>query len=225
MRSVRRNPRRPQERFLSERGRRTPRFGIGSALLAGVGLWLLWPAVMGVGTTANRRAGAPEVITVFVEDPQRTVAALELWRQRPGSLLVLQGDPESQAINRRQLGRRGLLANLPSGGMVMLTRGCDTLGQLTTLADYLARLPGRPGQLTVVTGPAHLERSLAIARIVVGSAGWQVEGLSASTGDNRYEAPWRLWRDQARAQLWRLTGWDGSGDGTACRARRLRERG
>jgi uncharacterized SAM-binding protein YcdF (DUF218 family) len=164
------------------------------------------------------------VITVFVEDPQRTVSALELWRARPGSILVLQGRPDSQAINRRQLGQRGLRSD-DTGGVVMLTRGCDTLGQLTTLADYLAKLPKRPGRLTVVTGPAHLDRSLAIARIVIGSAGWEVEGLSAITGDNRPESAWRLWRDQARAQLWRLSGWDGSGDGTACRARKLTERG
>ncbi|MEB3171333.1 MAG: ElyC/SanA/YdcF family protein [Synechococcaceae cyanobacterium] len=201
------------------------RHPLASVLLAAVGLWLLWPTVRGFGSVASRRAGAPEVITVFVEDPQRTVAALELWRERPGSLLVLQGRPDSQAINRRQLSQRGLLSDTPGGGVVMLTRGCDTLGQLTTLAGYLERLPRRPGRLTVVTGPAHLERSLAIARIVAGSAGWEVEGLSAITGDNRPEAAWRLWRDQARAQLWRLTGWDGSGDGTACRARRLTERG
>jgi hypothetical protein len=77
----------------------------------------------------------------------------------------------------------------------------------------------------VVTGPAHLDRSLAIAQIVIGSAGWEVDGLPAITGDNRPEAAWRLWRDQARAQFWRVSGWDGSGDGTACRARALTERG
>lgn len=206
------------------------RHPIATGLLAAAGLWLLWPTVVGVGTgAAARRPGAPEVITVFVEDPQRTVAALDLWRTRPGSLLVLQGRPDSQAVNRRQLGRRGLLSDTTGadspGGVVMLTRGCDTLGQLTTLASYLAKLPQRPGRLTVVTGPAHLDRSLAIAHIVIGSAGWEVEGLPAITGDNRPEAAWRLWRDQARAQFWRLSGWDGSGDGTACRARALTERG
>jgi hypothetical protein len=206
------------------------RHPIATGLLAAAGLWLLWPTVVGVGTgAAARRPGAPEVITVFVEDPQRTVAALDLWRTRPGSLLVLQGRPDSQAVNRRQLGRRGLLSDTTGadspGGVVMLTRGCDTLGQLTTLASYLAKLPQRPGRLTVVTGPAHLDRSLAIAHIVIGSAGWEVEGLPAITGDNRPEGIWRLWRDQARAQFWRLSGWDGSGDGTACRARALTERG
>ena len=201
------------------------RHPIATALLAAAGLWLLWPTVVGVGTgAAARRPGAPEVITVFVEDPQRTVAALELWRARPGSLLVLQGRPDSQAVNRRQLGQRGVRSD-DTGGVVMLTRGCDTLGQLTTLASYLAKLPQRPGRLTVVTGPAHLDRSLAIAQIVIGSAGWEVEGLPAITGDNRPEAAWRLWRDQARAQFWRVSGWDGSGDGTACRARALTERG
>lgn len=206
-------------------------------LLLGLGggcLWLAWPSIIPLLSPlqSGRTASSPppmQVISVFVEDPQRTVAALELWRTRPGSLLVLQGRPDSQAVNRRQLGRRGLLSDTTGadspGGVVMLTRGCDTLGQLTTLADYLAKLPQRPGRLTVVTGPAHLDRSLAIAQIVIGSAGWEVEGLPAITGDNRPEGIWRLWRDQARAQFWRLSGWDGSGDGTACRARALTERG
>ena len=201
------------------------RHPIASALAAAAGLWLLWPNLQGLLTPAvGQRPGAPDVITVFVEDPQRTVAALDLWRQRPGSLLVLQGRPADQAVNQRQLGSRGLRPSDRRDGVVVLTRGCDTLGQLTTLAGYLGTLPRRPGRLTVVTSPAHLERSLAIARIVAGTAGWQVEGLPALTGDNRPESPWRLWRDQARAQLWRVSGWDGS-DGTACRARELTARG
>ncbi len=201
------------------------RHPIPSALATAAGLWLLWPSLQGVLTPAvGQRPGAPDVITVFVEDPQRTVAALDLWRQRPGSLLVLQGRPADQAVNLRQLGNRGLLPKEGREGVVVLTRGCDTLGQLTTLAGYLATLPRRPGRLTVVTSPAHLERSLAIARIVAGTAGWEVEGLPALTGDNRPESPWRLWRDQARAQLWRVSGWDGS-DGSACRARNLTAQG
>ncbi|MEB3255825.1 MAG: ElyC/SanA/YdcF family protein [Synechococcaceae cyanobacterium] len=201
------------------------RHPIPFALAAAAGVWLLWPALQNaLLPPLGRRPGAPDVITVFVEDPQRTVAALDLWRQRPGSLLVLQGRPGSQAVNLRQLGSRGLQSGDRRDGVVVLTRGCDTLGQLTTLAGYLGKLPRRPGRLTVVTSPAHLERSLAIARIVAGSSGWQVEGVPALTGDNRPEAAWRLWRDQARAQLWRISGWDGS-DGTACRARELTERG
>lgn len=194
------------------------RFPIPSLLLLGVGLWLSWPMLM-----ANRGAGAalppdaPEVITTFVEDPMRSVAAYSLWRTRPGALLVLQGSAGSQAINLEAMRARGIRDD-GSGKVVTLTQGCDTMGQLTTLARFLSRQP-KPGRLTVVTSPAHLDRSVAIARIVLGSQGWQVTGMAAATGDNRPEAPWRLWRDQVRGQIWRLTGWDGTGDGSACQVR------
>jgi uncharacterized SAM-binding protein YcdF (DUF218 family) len=194
------------------------RFPIPSALVLGAGLWLAWPMLM-----TNRGAGsaldpdAPEVITTFVEDPMRSVAAYGLWRTRPGALLVLQGSAGSQAINLEALRARGIRDD-GSGKVVTLTQGCDTLGQLTTLARFLSRQP-KPGRLTVVTSPAHLDRSVAIARIVIGSQGWQVTGMAAATGDNRPEAPWRLWRDQLRGQIWRLTGIDGTVDGSACQAR------
>ncbi len=194
------------------------RFPIPSLLLLSLGLWLSWPMLM-----ANRGAGAalapdaPEVITTFVEDPMRSVAAYSLWRTRPGALLVLQGSAGSQAINLEAMQARGIRDD-GSGKVVTLTQGCDTLGQLTALARFLSRQP-KPGRLTVVTSPAHLDRSVAIARIVLGSQGWEVEGMAAATGDNRPESSWRLWRDQARSQLWRFTGWDGTTDGTACQAR------
>lgn len=194
------------------------RFPIPSVLLLGVGLWLSWPLLMaGRGAGAALAPDAPEVITTFVEDPMRSLAAYGLWRTRPGALLVLQGSAGSQAINLEAMRARGIRDD-GSGKVVTLTQGCDTMGQLTTLSRFLARQP-KPGRLTVVTSPAHLDRSLAIARIVIGSQGWQVDGMAAATGDNRPESSWRLWRDQARSQLWRVTGWDGTTDGAACQAR------
>jgi hypothetical protein len=194
------------------------RFPIPSALVLGAGLWLAWPMLVanrGVGSAPD--PDAPEVITTFVEDPMRSVAAYGLWRTRPGALLVLQGSAESQAINLEAMRARGIRDD-GSGKVVTLTQGCDTLGQLTTLARFLSRQP-KPGQLTVVTSPAHLDRSVSIARIVLGSKGWQVAGMAAATGDNRPEAIWRLWRDQLRGQIWRLTGIDGTSDGLACQVR------
>lgn len=195
------------------------RFPFATLLFALGGLWLGLPALQtgSRGPAGIFAPGLPEVITVFVEDPQRTVTAIHLWKDRPGSVLVLQGSAASQTINRQALQDRGV--PIKAGGrVVVLTEGCDTLGQITTLAGFLAREP-KPGRLTLVTSPAHLDRSVAIARIVVGGRGWRVEGVPADTGDNRPESAWRLWRDQARAQIWRLTGWDGTTDGSACRAR------
>ncbi len=194
------------------------RYPIPSVLLLGVGLWLSWPMLMASRVAGAALApGAPQVITTFVEDPMRSVAAYSLWRTRPGALLVLQGSAGSQAINLEAMRARGIRDD-GNGKVVTLTQGCDTLGQLTALARFLSRQP-MPGRLTVVTSPAHLDRSVAIARIVLGSQGWQVDGMAAATGDNRPESAWRLWRDQARSHLWRFTGWDGTTDGTACQAR------
>jgi hypothetical protein len=68
----------------------------------------------------------------------------------------------------------------------------------------------------MVTSPAHLSRTLAIARIVIGPMGWTVTGQAAVTGDNRPESDWRTWRDEARAHVLRLTGLSGSQADSTC---------
>jgi uncharacterized SAM-binding protein YcdF (DUF218 family) len=87
---------------------------------------------------------------------------------------------------------------------------------VTALARWLESWP-RPGRLTIVTAETHMARTLAIARIVYAGTGWQVDGSNADTGDLRPESQLRLWRDQLRSSLWRLTGWDGRLDGNDCR--------
>lgn len=90
---------------------------------------------------------------------------------------------------------------------VILTAGCDTFGQLITLALWLENQSPH-GNVTIVTSPAHLGRAVAIGRIVLGSLGWSVTGIAAATGDNRHETPLRTLRDQVRAHIWRLTRWN-----------------
>lgn len=150
--------------------------------------------------------GGPQVITVFVEDPWRTFSAIQLHQKRPGSILVMQGSPRFQEINHSQLVRYGQWPP-EMKPPVILTAGCDTFGQLTTLALWLQQKSDH-GQVTIVTSPAHLGRALAIGRIVLGSLGWSVSGFAASTGDNRPETPLRTLRDQFRAQIWRSTRWN-----------------
>jgi hypothetical protein len=187
--------------------------------LGGGGLWLAWPSIAPLLSTLHSgRSGSSsqpmQVISVFVEDPERTVMALALWKDRPGSLLVLQGRPSSQAVNIQQLMNR---RKWPSdeGRIIRLEPGCDTVGQVDALARLLEPMRRR-GNLTMVTSPAHLERTLAIARIVIGPMGWTVSGQAAVTGDNRPESRWRTWRDQARAHLLRLTGLTGSRPDNTC---------
>jgi len=186
--------------------------------LGGGGLWLAWPSIAPLLSTLHSgRSGSSQpmqVISVFVEDPERTVMALALWKDRPGSLLVLQGRPSSQAVNIQQLMNR---RKWPSdeGRILRLEPGCDTVGQVDALARLLEPMRRR-GNLTMVTSPAHLGRTLAIARIVIVPLGWTVSGQAAVTGDNRPESAWRTWRDQARAHLLRLTGLTGSRPDSTC---------
>ena len=187
--------------------------------LGGGGLWLAWPSIAPLLSPlqSGRTASSPppmQVISVFVEDPQRTVMALALWKERPGSLLVLQGRPSSQAVNIQQLMQRGKWPS-DEGRIVRLEPGCDTVGQVDALARLLKPMRRR-GNLIMVTSPAHLGRTLAIARIVIVPLGWTVSGQAAITGDNRPESRWRTWRDQARAQLLRLTGLTGSRPDSTC---------
>jgi hypothetical protein len=153
-----------------------------------------------------RTVGGPQVITVFVEDPWRTFSAIQLHQRRPGSILVMQGSRRFQEINRRQLVRHGQWPP-EMKPPVILTAGCDTFGQLTTLGLWLKHQPHR-GHVTIVTSAAHMRRALAIGRIILGSLGWSVTGFAAATGDNRPEIAWRTLRDQVRAQIWRATRWN-----------------
>lgn len=176
-------------------GRLLPGLGLGFLL------WWFWPLI-----PLTETVGGPQVITVFVEDPWRTFSAIQLHQKRPGSILVMQGSSRFQEINRSQLVRYGQWPSQMKSP-VILTGGCDTFGQLTTLALWLDKLSDH-GHVTIVTSPAHLGRALAIGRIVLGSLGWSVTGVAATTGDNRPESPLRTLRDQFRAQIWRHTRWN-----------------
>lgn len=183
--------------------------------MAGTGC-LLWLALPWLAPRAWRKtttaAGTTELIAVFVEDPRRTVPALRLWKNRPGSVLVFLGGPASQQVNQKYLefwkpeGSEEVFRGPRQP--VLLTPGCDTVGQLANLTTWTARF-GTPGRLTLVTTDRHLERARTIATELLGSRGWRVEGVAVSNLDTHIEATWRRHRDQLRASLWRATGWDG----------------
>ncbi|WP_216905818.1 hypothetical protein [Synechococcus sp. CCY 0621] len=213
----------PLQRFWANR---TARLGAMALGIVAVVAWFFspaWQGTRGPGPTSGRdTVTAPktstgqgtQVITAFIEDPWRSQSALLLWRERPGALLVLQGNAEYQAITYNHLRNRRLWPQ-DTSKLLRLLAGCDTVGQVTALARMLETRPG-PGQLTFVTAETHMARTLAIARIVFAGTGWQVEGSDAETGDLRPESQLRLWRDQVRTSLWRLTGWDGRLDGNEC---------
>ncbi|MBD2549390.1 hypothetical protein H6G65_07300 [Microcystis elabens FACHB-917] len=222
-----RRPRSRQGSLLQRlQGNRRTRLGL-LAIGATAGLaWFFAPAWQGTRGTSPRPPeqavtnvpSAPisgtDVISVFIEDPWRSQSALLLWRNRPGAYLVLQGNAEYQAITTSHLRNRQLLPR-DTSRIVRLLPGCDTVGQVTHLARLVETWP-KPGRITIVTAPTHLDRTLAIARLVYAGTGWEVVGSEAETGDLRPESQLRLWRDQLRASLWRLTGWDGRLDGNDC---------
>ncbi|MEA5391618.1 hypothetical protein VB738_10155 [Cyanobium gracile UHCC 0139] len=225
---VRKKKNRQREGSLLQRlwWNRKTRLGI-LALGVGGGLaWFFAPAWQGTRGTSPRPSRqavtnvprgpttGPDVISVFIEDPWRSQSALLLWRDRPGAYLVLQGNAEYQAITTNHLRNRQLWPR-DTSRVVRLLPGCDTVGQVTHLARLLQTWP-QQGRITIVTAPTHLDRTLAISRIVYAGTGWQVDGSDAETGDLRPESQLRLWRDQLRASLWRLTGWDGRLDGNDC---------
>ncbi len=193
---------------------------------AAVVAWFFAPAWQGTRGSAPRPSSnaaksvqvgtgqGTQVISAFIEDPWRSQSALLLWRERPGAYLVLQGNAEYQAITYNHLKDRQLWPQ-DSSKVVRLLPACDTVGLVTHLARMLEKWP-KPGRVTIVTAPTHMDRTMAIARIVYAGTGWQVEGADAQTGDLRPESQLRLWRDQLRASLWRLTGWDGRLDGNDC---------
>jgi uncharacterized SAM-binding protein YcdF (DUF218 family) len=180
-------------------------------------LWLVWPLLaprllpLSMGAA---RGPEPEVISVFVEDPTRSIWALQLWKQKPGALLVMQGRPSSQLANITYLRSQGLWP-ADRRSLVTLEPGCDTVGQVAALARMLQQ-QRRPGQLTMVTSADHLPRTLAIARTVIGPMGWKVDGLAVITQDKRPENGLRLVRDQIRAQMLRFTGFGGSRSDSLC---------
>lgn len=205
---------------------RKTRLGILALGVAGGLAWFFAPAWQGargaspppspqaLTSVPKAPATGPDVITALIDDPWRGQSAMLLWRDRPGAYLVLQGNAEYQAITTNHLKDRQLWPR-DTSRIVRLLPACDTVGQVTHLAKLLEKWP-KPGQVTIVTAPTHMERTMAIARIVYAGTGWRVVGSEAETGDLRPESQLRLRRDQLRASLWRLTGWDGRLDGNDC---------
>ncbi|MCP9884186.1 hypothetical protein KBY97_03455 [Synechococcus sp. ATX 2A4] len=174
---------------------------VGLLTLGAAVLWWQWPWLR----PALLPARGDAAIAVLAEDPVRLEHALDLWEQRPGTWLVILASTALHDAARRQLqARRPEPAALRR--VVKIPDGLDTVGQMIALHAWTRRQPVR--ELTLVTGEEHLPRARALAAIPLGAAGIAVSGSAARTGGFR-EDPMRRWRDVARLQLWRASGWDG----------------
>lgn len=186
--------------------------------------WLFWPWLrrsIRNATSSSSDSPTTDIISVFVEDPQRTITALRIWQRRPGSILVLQGRASSQYSSRNYLKGQGLWPK-DTSNIITLLEGCDTMGQIASLTKWIDTFK-QPGFITFVTSPAHLPRTLAISKIVLENRGWEIFGVPVQTMDNRPESQWRTLRDQLRAYLFRATGWEGT-SGVHCSTREMQDR-
>ena len=168
--------------------------------------WWFWPQFAPLMARRLLTRGTGEAIVVLADDPRRTETALELWLQNPSSTLWILGGPSLQTASIRQLQRRGIDPSHPR--VEALLDGHDTVGQLTALS---LQLPSAVGSVVMVTGQAHRERALSIARLALGCRGIRVQSPPAAAlpPESLGEEPLRRSRDQLRVQLWRASGWDG----------------
>jgi uncharacterized SAM-binding protein YcdF (DUF218 family) len=179
----------------------------GVIVLPACAVWLGGIDTPQPASAANLLHAPADIIVAFAEDPNRTLAAARLHRQRPGSVLLIQGSRSLLELSERRL-KAARLWPEPPPRLLELGGTCDTVGQLSELARLLER-SFRPGRLTVVTSRSHLHRSVAIARTLTAHRGWTVAGQPVDAGFVAPQHPLSTPRDVLRALLWRLTGWHG----------------
>ena len=192
------------------------RHPIALGLSAAALFWWFWPWLRPqTGFFLQARSpNAPRIVAVEATDFRRTITAMSIWRFESKGLLVLMvpsaqslGVIQNEALSRSQ---RERIVNIGTCG--------DTITEIADLSRWLKTLRDGPGDLTLVTSPAHIERMTAIGRIMLGGAGWKVEGVGSQSSNNEPESIFRRWRDELRAQFWRATGLSGKELGL-CRAR------
>lgn len=179
-------------------------------------IWWFWPWIRPpVDPLASNAASLPDVVAVEITDHRRTSTALDIWKTRPRSLLALMAPGrDHMSIN---LVRGAALTPEQRLRVVVIDTCGDTVTEIVDLSNWLGTLP-RPGRLTLVTSPAHIDRMRAIGQVMLGGSGWMVEGVGSLTSEHKPESPLRLIRDQLRAQVWRATGWTGR-DSLVCPGR------
>lgn len=177
------------------------------AITAATLVWWFWPWLRPPANPLSSEADRlPHVVAVSIEDPQRTRTALHIWKARPQALLALM-DAGGGALSYDLL-RSAELTQAQRLRVVVIDTCGDTVTEMADLSNWLGTL-SRPGQLMLVSSPAHIDRMAAIGKVMLGGSGWWVEGVESLSSDHRPESPLRRVRDQLRGQIWRATGWTG----------------
>eukprot|EP00927_Polykrikos_kofoidii_P065194 TRINITY_DN60982_c0_g1_i1.p1 TRINITY_DN60982_c0_g1~~TRINITY_DN60982_c0_g1_i1.p1 ORF type:complete len:212 (-),score=18.71 TRINITY_DN60982_c0_g1_i1:48-683(-) len=156
---------------------------------------------MAVGALLGGPPIAPLVAAILVlgGEPERDFFAVEL-AQRMVGVDVYVSSPGGGAEQRFEpLAREGRLH--------LSWDAVDTVTNFSTL--YQALLDGAVRRVLLVTSPYHMSRGLAVGRIMLAAGGIEVEPWPVPGGvTSPVEARWRIVRDEARAWIWRWTGFD-----------------
>jgi uncharacterized SAM-binding protein YcdF (DUF218 family) len=111
-------------------------------------------------------------------------------------IVTVGGKQDGDITTEAQAGRQWLAANgVPARDVTAVRDGSDTLSSLTAVADLMQRRGWT--SVTLVTDPAHMARSLAMAQAL----GMDAHGSPSQTGDGSHLAPEYVVRE-AGGLLW-----------------------
>ncbi|CAK9073377.1 unnamed protein product [Durusdinium trenchii] len=131
-------------------------------------------------------------------EPERDTFAAELAFDFSPPLEVFASSPSAGAEERlRRLDKIGKL--------VLSHEALDTVTNFSTMIPQLKE--AGISKVLLVTSSYHMPRATAIASVMLGAIGIDFEPHPVASS-KPMEPRWKIWRDVARAWIWRVTGWD-----------------
>jgi uncharacterized SAM-binding protein YcdF (DUF218 family) len=153
---------------------------------------------------ALHQSPEPQAILVLEGSPERIKFAAQFSKAAPALPIWVSGNPNGLAFNQAIFRRIGI----PEQQIHYDFCATDTVTNFTCNADTLAA--HNIQHLYVVTSDYHMQRSLAIAAIVLGSRGIVVTPVPVVSENSFPESPLRTARDCLRSILWVFTGHTGA---------------
>jgi uncharacterized SAM-binding protein YcdF (DUF218 family) len=157
---------------------------------------------------AKRQQPNPQAIFVLGSDLRRSELGIELWKKHPEMNLWVSDSPAVIAKQQKFFTEKAF----PRERLRLDGTSTDTVTNFTTMVDQFQSAQIK--HVYLVTSAAHMDRSVAIASVVLGSRGIVVTPVPLPDKDKIpwfYQESWkRTWRDRARAILWVFTGKTGA---------------
>jgi uncharacterized SAM-binding protein YcdF (DUF218 family) len=150
----------------------------------------------------------PQAIFVLGSDLRRSELGIELWKKHPEMNLWVSDSAAVIAKQEKFFSEKAF----PPERLRLDAKSTDTVTNFTTMVDQFQA--AKIKHLYLVTSAAHMDRSVAIAHVVLGSRGIVVTPVPLKEEGN---IPWfyqesgkRTWRDRLRAISWLFTGKTGA---------------